>query len=114
LLKRDDVDRFALVIHRSERAENRLVPQIVKGFLGAFQLLDTFSHAIVWRQQNAPEDSLLGFRRMRRQPVHLPKVSGAFDPAGSFQIRGSANILCDGVDHGVITYRNSHAGANQC
>ena len=71
MLQRDDIDRLPLVIHFRQRLENRLVPQIVENFVAGFEFLDAFAHAIVGRQQHATQHALLGFGRMRRQPINV-------------------------------------------
>jgi len=47
------------------------MPQVVENLLAAIlELFDALAHAFVWRQQRATQHTLLGLRRMRRQPVH--------------------------------------------
>ena len=76
LLQRDDVDGLALVVHLHQRAENRLVAQVVKDLGAVLEFLDALAHAFVGREQDAAQHALLGLGRMRRQAIHAGRGGG--------------------------------------
>src|SRR5215471_13038744 len=49
LLEGDEVDRFAMIVHFLERAEDGLVAQVIEDFGANFEFLDRFAHAVIGR-----------------------------------------------------------------
>ena len=103
LLERDEVNGLLGVIHPGQGLKESLVAQIVKGPGAGLELFDALAHAIMGREQNAPQHALFGFDGMRRQAVDF--WSGG--RGGRFAARldrlshRGAGIGLDGINHGL-------------
>ena len=101
LLQRDDVNRLARVDTSppasrkwSDAAGRKTLP------CRRLEFLDALAHALVRRKQHAAQHALLGFRGMRRQPVHVrAALRAAFCAPRLFQIRRGAGGVGNGINH---------------
>src|SRR5581483_3939669 len=85
LLDGNQVNPLSFVVHFREYTVYRLITKIIKYFLPSFELLDAFSHRIIWREKNAPQDSFFSLRGVGRKTVHcmlflLRRPSATFTP----------------------------------
>ena len=102
LLDREQINRFLVVVHFDQQLVNVPMAKIVIHLRTGLESLDAKAHAFVGRQQHATEHALLGFDRMRRQPVHPGRARGRLLlPACLLQIRRrAAGFVFNGINHG--------------
>src|SRR6516164_319857 len=99
LLKGDDIDSRSSIVHLGQCLEDRLVPEIIEHLLAILEFLDAFTHAIVWRKQDATQHSLLRFRGVGRQSIYAGRRGRRFRPWACLKV--GSRRLGSRVNHPV-------------
>ena len=88
LLQGDDVDGLLLVVHLHQRLKERLMAKVVKHLARRLEFFNALTHAIMRREQDAPQHPLLRLNGMRRKAVDFRSAGiGGSSAPRLFRIR---------------------------